>query len=74
MKITILSRATCAPCNQLKKYLDYKNLSYEVVDVDENPQEIQGYLQVPVTKIIKDNGVEEVIEGYNLPRLASVLA
>ncbi len=72
MNITVLSRQTCAPCVQLKKFLDYKKISYSVVDIDENPERLGNYLQVPITIIEKDN-TTNVVEGYNLQRLVSLL-
>lgn len=73
MKITVLSRSTCSPCNQLKKFLDYKNYSYESIDVDEHPELLQGYTSVPITIIEKDN-VQSVVIGYNPSSLMSNLA
>jgi len=63
----------------VKKWLDSKSIAYETVNLDDNPemqQEIykkSGALTVPVTLVEDENGQEDVIIGFNLPRLASVV-
>lgn len=77
-KITLFTTTTCAYCGMVKKWLDSKNLTYETVNLDENPErqkevyEKSGALTVPVT-LIEDGDMESVVIGYNLPRLASVI-
>jgi len=64
----------------VKKYLDGKGITYEVVNLDEQPEKQaevyakSGALTVPVTLVEKDDNTEEVVIGFNLPRLASVVA
>ena len=79
MKITMYSTATCAFCLMLKKYLEEKNLAYEVkmADEDENiAQELyeksQGFT-VPFTEIVKDDGSVENVLGFDVPKLNAAL-
>lgn len=78
-KITVFTTNTCAYCAMVKKWLDSKGVKYEVVNLDDNPEKQQeiyeksGALTVPVTLIEKEDSTEEVVIGYNLSRLASVV-
>ncbi len=78
-KITVFTTNTCAYCAMVKKWLDSKGVKYEVVNLDENPEmqkeiyEKSGALTVPVTLIEKEDSTEEVVIGYNLARLASIV-
>ena len=79
-KITIFTTNTCAYCAMVKKFLDAKGKTYEVVNLDDNPErqaEVlakSGALTVPVTLIEKEDNTEEVVIGYNLSRLAPAIA
>lgn len=63
----------------VKKWLDAKGVNYNVVNLDEQPEkqkeiyEKSGALTVPVTLVEKEDSSEEVVIGYNLPRLAAVV-
>jgi glutaredoxin len=78
-KITVFTTTTCAYCGMVKKWLDAKGVSYNVVNLDEQPEmqkqvyEKSGALTVPVTLIEKEDSTEEVVIGYNLSRLASLV-
>lgn len=78
-KITVFTTTTCAYCGMVKKWLDSKGVSYDVVNLDEQPEmqkqvyEKSGALTVPVTLIENDDSTEEVVIGYNLSRLASLV-
>ncbi len=78
-KITVFTTNTCGYCSMVKKWLDSKGVVYETVNLDENPEmqktiyEKSGALTVPVTLIENEDKTEEVIIGFNLPRLASVV-
>ncbi len=78
-KITIFTTNTCAYCAMVKKYLDGKGVKYDVVNLDEQPErqaEIyakSGALTVPVTVIEREDDTEEVVIGFNLPRLAAAV-
>ena len=78
-KITVFTTNTCAYCAMVKKWLDSKGVAYNVVNLDEQPEkqkeifEKSGALTVPVTLIEKEDSTEEIVIGYNLSRLASVV-
>lgn len=78
--ITIFTTNTCAYCVMVKRWLDAKGHSYDVVNLDQNPERqaealaLSGALTVPVTVVTKDDETKEVVIGYNLARLAPALA
>ncbi len=78
--VTIFTTNTCAYCQMVKKYLSIKGVSYEEVNLDDNPHrraeaiEISGALTVPVTVVTKKDDSREIIIGYNLSKLAPALA
>ncbi len=78
--ITIFTTNTCAYCVMVKKWLDSKGLSYETVNLDEQPErqkeayEASGQLAVPVTIVTKEDDSKEVVVGYNLAKLAPAVA
>lgn len=79
-KITIYTTNTCAYCVMVKKYLDNKGHTYEVINLDDHPErqqealEISGALTVPVTVVEKEDDTKNVIIGFNLSQLAPALA
>lgn len=79
-KITIFTTNTCAYCAMVKRFLDSKGHAYEVVNLDDNPErqaEVlakSGALTVPVTLIENEDSTEDVVIGYNLSRLAPLVA
>lgn len=79
-KITVFTTTTCAYCPMVKKYLDGKGLTYDVVNLDEQPEkqkevyEKSGALTVPITLIEREDSTEEVVIGFNLPKLSSAIA
>jgi glutaredoxin len=64
----------------VKKYLDMKQHSYEVVNLDEHPERqaealaLSGALTVPITVVTKQDDSREVVIGYNLTKLAPAVA
>jgi glutaredoxin 3 len=78
--ITIFTTNTCAYCVMVKRWLSAKGMTYEEVNLDQNPErqaealEISGALTVPVTVITKDDDSREVVVGYNLAKLAPAVA
>jgi len=78
--ITIYTTNTCVYCVMVKKWLGSKNISYNEVNLDVNPERAQepvdltGQLAVPVTVVTKDDDSKEVIVGYNLAKLAPAVA
>jgi len=78
--ITIFTTNTCAYCAMVKKYLDMKQRSYEVVNLDDHPERqaealaLSGALTVPITVVTKQDDSREVVIGYNLTKLAPAVA
>jgi glutaredoxin len=64
----------------VKKWLGSKDLSYEEVNLDTNPErqkesfEMSGQMTVPVTIVTKTDDSREVIVGYNLAKLAPAVS
>ncbi len=79
-KITVYTTTSCAYCPMVKKYLDGKGVTYDVVNLDEQPDkqreiyEKSGALTVPVTLIENADSTEEVVIGFNLPKLSTAIA
>ncbi len=77
--ITIFTTNTCAYCGMVKRWLDAKGHSYEVVNLDTNPERqaeamaLSGALTVPVTVVTKQDDSKEVVVGFNLSKLAPAL-
>jgi glutaredoxin len=79
--ITIFTTNTCSYCGMVKRFLDMKGKTYQVVNLDEHPERNQeayelsnGALTVPITVITKDDDSKHVVVGYNLGQLAPALA
>jgi glutaredoxin len=64
----------------VKKYLASKGLSYDEVNLDDEPQRqqealaISGALTVPVTVVTRQDDSQEVVVGFNLAKLAPAIA
>jgi len=79
--ITIYTRTTCAYCVNVKRYLDMKQKSYRVVNLDDEPtlaNEViakSGARTVPII-IVKDadTGSENITIGWNPGKLAAAIA
>lgn len=78
--ITIYTTNTCAYCVMVKRFLQAKGMSYNEVNLDEDPArreealQISGALSVPVTVVTKHDDSKEVVVGYNLAQLAPAVA
>lgn len=78
--ITIFTTNTCAYCAMVKKFLDMKNHTYDVVNLDEQPERqaealaLSGALTVPITVITKHDDTKQVVIGYNLAKLVPAIA
>ncbi len=77
-KITIYSTPYCGYCKLLKEYLDKNNIVYQEIDVSEDEKAQQemitksGQMGVPVI-IIKKDGNEEIVVGFQKDKLAEIL-
>lgn len=73
--VKIFSTKTCVWCVQVERYLKMKNVEYEKVFVDDDPEtrrmlfEKTGYMAVPVTT----NGVDYVL-GNNWAKINELIA
>ncbi|OGE00793.1 hypothetical protein A3J17_02250 [Candidatus Curtissbacteria bacterium RIFCSPLOWO2_02_FULL_40_11] len=66
---------TCPFCKMQKDYLNSKNITFSEILVDENPDEAQkmieisGQMGVPFTTIVKDDGSQENILGFDRAKI-----
>lgn len=79
MNITIYSTTTCPYCKMLKDYLAAKKVQYteKLVDQDdmareEMTKESNGFLGVPFTVVVKDDGAKENIIGFDKGKLDTI--
>ncbi len=78
--ITVYTTTQCAYCLMVKKYLESKGEEYNVVNLDEQPDQrekvhaISGSLTVPVTVIEKESQEPVVTVGWNPSKLSAALA
>lgn len=80
MNIKIYSTVSCPYCKMLKDYLVSKNISFEekLVDQDEEAklemaQVSGGFLGVPFSVVVKDDGTKETIIGFDKGKLEEIL-
>jgi glutaredoxin len=80
-KITIYTRTTCTYCTQVKKLLDMKGKTYDVINLDEDRDAEasiiakSGARTVPVVTVTDDAGDEQVASiGWNPGALLSAVA
>jgi glutaredoxin len=78
--ITIFTTTTCSYCPMVKRYLASKGLTYDEVNLEENPDRqaevlaMSGAMTVPVTVVTQQDDTRDVIVGYNLQQLAPAVA
>lgn len=78
-KVKIYSTTTCPYCVLEKDYLKSKNIEFEDILIDHHPDQARaafdtcGSMGVPCTHIIKDDGTEERILGFDKARLNKAL-
>lgn len=76
MTITLYTQPGCQPCRMTKRQLDKLNLSYQAVDVSENPEAVDtvkglGYSSLPVITVEVSNQVDHW-SGYQPHKLATL--
>ena len=70
-KVVMYTTKTCPFCKMQKDYLNSKNVSFEEILVDENPEEAQkmieisGQMGVPFTVIDKNDNSRVTILGFD---------
>ena len=81
MTFTIYSTTSCPYCKMLKDYLTSKNIAYveKLVDQDEQAKTEMasvsgGFLGVPFSVILKDDGNKETVVGFDKGKLEQILA
>lgn len=79
--ITIYTRTTCASCSMVKKFLDLKQQTYEVVNLDEADPSLtdavvakSGARTVPVIFVTKEDDTQDITIGWNPGKLAAAIA
>ncbi len=78
-KVKIFTTTTCPYCHAEKDYLKSKGVEFEEVNLEQQPQEVQisldscGSMGVPCTHIVKDDGTEVNILGFDIPKLNDAL-
>ena len=79
MKVTVYTTNHCPSCVTLKKWLDSKDIQYNLINVEDNPQEQAqliektGSFLVPITVVEHSDGVQEVIQGTLYGQLKKAL-
>jgi glutaredoxin len=78
--ITVYTTNTCAYCVMVKRYLESKGQTYEIVNLDEHPEQRQkvidlsGTMTVPVTVISNENNISNITVGWSPGKLAAAIA
>jgi glutaredoxin 3 len=78
-KIKVYSTKTCVYCHLEKDYLRSKGIDFEEILLDEHPDKIAESMHicksmgVPCTHIIKDDGSEESILGFDKAKIDAAL-
>jgi len=57
-KIEILTTTSCGNCKVVEKMLDEMNISYDVIDVTENPEYLEKYPIFTAPGIVIDDKLE----------------
>jgi glutaredoxin len=77
--VTIYTSNTCAYCHAVKEFFDKKEVSYQEINLDEQPDrrqemvDLSGQMAVPVTIISGDDGSQSMTIGCDTSKLASEL-
>lgn len=77
--VKVYSTPSCPWCVKAKEFLKGKKVKFTEIDVAEDEKgrdemiEKSGQMGVPVIIVVKDDGSEEVIVGFDQGRLESAL-
>lgn len=81
MQVTIYSTTTCPFCKSLKDYLSGKGVGFteKLVDLDDEAKKAMlvdsgGFLGVPFTVVIKDDGSRDTVIGFDRNKIDTILA
>lgn len=78
-EVKIFSTPTCPWCVKAKEFLKENKIKFTEVDVAEDEKgreemiEKSGQMGVPVILVVKDDGSEEAIVGFDQGKLKTVL-
>ena len=71
--ITLYKTERCAWCVQVKKFLDYKKVEYEEIQLEDDPDIAQAfYARGYMTSPIVTNG-DKIVAGYSVPKLTELI-
>ena len=80
MQTTVYSTTACPYCKMLKDYLQEKGVAFteKIVDQDdaakeEMVKESGGFLGVPFTVVVKEDGAKETIVGFDKEKVNTAL-
>ena len=79
-RVKVYSTTMCPYCRMEKAWLEGNKIDHEVVYVDKDQNEAinmvrkTGQMGVPVTEIEFEEGKEEFIVGFDVPRLSEILS
>ena len=79
MQIQIYTTPTCHFCHMTKDFFKENNVEYTEFDVSVDQAKAQemidksGQMGVPVIRIVKDDGAEEMIVGFQQDKLKEIL-
>ncbi len=80
MHVIVYTTTTCPYCKMLKDYLSEKKISYteKLVDQDDLAREEManasgGFLGVPFSLVVKDDGSKNTIIGFDKNRVNEIL-
>lgn len=71
-KVLLFTTKTCPNCKLAKDSLEKANISYEVVDAEENEELVRKYgvMQAPTLIVIKEEGVQKLANASNIRAFA----
>ncbi len=78
-QVTIYSTPSCPYCRSEKQFLKDNGVVFIEIDVSQDSAKAQemidksGQMGVPVTVITDDKGGEEIVVGFDQPKIASTL-
>lgn len=79
-QVTIYTTSTCGFCKQTKAFLKERGVAYTEFDVGEDHKKAEemmnrsGQMGVPVVFVKNESGKEEMIIGFDQPKLEAALA
>lgn len=77
--IAIYTTPTCVYCRAVKDFFKEHNITYTEYNVAGDSERVKemveksGQMGVPVIAITDENGKEEIVVGFNKPKLEKIL-